>query len=133
MLILADNDVTGAVAVLRRTLESGEWAEYAAQLDLRFLRFADLGLLRNASDRSVWQACQAAGAVLITANRTGGDDSLERTLDELSGPDTLPVITLADPQRIFRDPSYAADSALQLLDYLERIHSLRGTVRLFVP
>jgi len=40
MLILADNDVGGAVAVLRRILESEEWAEFSATLVLRFVEFA---------------------------------------------------------------------------------------------
>jgi hypothetical protein len=133
MLILADNDVTGAVAALRRVLQSGEWADYSALLDLRFINFEELGLARDASDRAIWQACQAASAILITANRAGGPDSLETTIDELSGHDSLPVVTLADPQRILRDSLYAEASALRLLDYLDRISSLRGTGRLFIP
>jgi hypothetical protein len=133
MRILADNDVGGVVAALRRVLESADWAEYSAILDLRFIDFEELALPRNASDRAVWQACQAAGAVLITANRSGGADSLGTAIDELAGPDSLPVFTLADPQRIMRDAAYAETCALRLLDYLERIESLRGTRRLFLP
>lgn len=133
MLILADNDITGAVAARQRLLRIGEWSEYAALLDLQFADFAEFGLSRNASDRAVWQACEAAGAVLVTANRSGGDNSLEMTLDELSGPDSLPVLTLADPQRVLRDTTHAEAVALRLLGYLDRIDALRGTVRLFVP
>jgi hypothetical protein len=62
MLILADNDVTGAVAVLRRVLESDAWREYAEFLELRFLSFEDLDLPRSAPDRDVWLACREAGA-----------------------------------------------------------------------
>lgn len=133
MLIPADNDVTGAVAALQHLLQSGEWAEYAASLDLQFVDFAQFGLALNAVDRTVWQACEAAGAVLITANRAGGEDSLEMTLDELSGPASLPFLTLADPKRVLRDTAYAETVALRLLGYLDRIDSLRGTVRLFIP
>ena len=64
MLILADNDVGGAVAALRRILESEEWAEFSATLALRFVEFVefvDVGLTRDASDRVVWQTCQEAG------------------------------------------------------------------------
>lgn len=43
MLILADNDVGGAVAARRRIVESDEWAEFSATLDLRFVEFADVG------------------------------------------------------------------------------------------
>jgi hypothetical protein len=133
MRILADNDVTGAVAALRRVLRSAEWAEYSADLELHFIDFEELELPRNASDQTVWQACQAAGAVLITGNRSGGPDSLETVLDELAGPKSLPVITLADPRRIIRDAAYAESAALRLLDYLERIASLQGVRRLFIP
>ena len=43
MLILADNDVGGAVAALRRILESEEWAEFSATLALRFVEFVRCG------------------------------------------------------------------------------------------
>jgi hypothetical protein len=133
MLILADNDVIGAVAALQRVLQSDEWAEYAASLDLRFIQLEDLELSRTSSDQAVWQACQDARAVLITANRSGGAEALETVIDELSGPESLPVFTLADPQMILRDSAYAETTALRLLDYLERLSSLRGTRRLYSP
>jgi hypothetical protein len=133
MLILADNDVGGAVATLRRVLQSAEWSEFYALLDLRFIDFADLGMPRDAPDLVVWQTCQEASAVLVTANRAGGTLSLQTTIDQRSGPDSLPVITLADPQRILRDALYAEEAAFRLLDYLERMPSLRGTGRLFIP
>ncbi len=41
-LILADNDVGGAVMLLRRNLTSEEWAEFAAALYLRFNEFEDM-------------------------------------------------------------------------------------------
>jgi hypothetical protein len=102
MLILADNDVGGAVTALRRILESEEWAEFSAILALRFAEFADVSLARDASDRVVWQTCQEVGAVLITGNRTSGDDSLEQTIRDHIGPDGLPVVTIGDPQRLVR-------------------------------
>ena len=77
MLILADNDVGGAVAAMRRILESEEWAEFSATLVLRVVEFADVGLARDASDRVVWQTCQEVGAGLITGNRASSDNSLE--------------------------------------------------------
>jgi len=90
MLILADNDVGGAVAALQRILESEEWAEFSATLALRFIEFADVGLARDASDRVVWQTCQEVEAVLITGNRASGDDSLEQTIQDHTGADSLP-------------------------------------------
>jgi hypothetical protein len=90
-------------------------------------------LSRGAPDRLVWQTCQAAGAVLITGNRAGGPDSLDQVIRELSDETSLPVLTLADPRRVVRDAGYADQAARRLLDFLDRIESLRGTGRLFLP
>jgi hypothetical protein len=133
MLILADNDVEGVVAALRRILESAEWAAFSAMLDLRFIEFADVGLARDASDPLVWHTCQEVGAVLITGNRASGDASLEHTIREHTGADSLPVVTIGDPQRVVRDPAYARECATSLLDVLDRMERLRGTGRLFIP
>jgi len=131
--MLADNDVGGAVTALRCILESTEWAAFSAMLDLRFIEFADVGLARDASDPLVWHTCQEMGAVLITGNRTSGDASLEHTIREHAGADSLPVVTIGDPQRVTRDPAYARECAISLLDVLDRIEMLRGTGRLFIP
>lgn len=133
MLILADNDVGGAVTALRRVLESEEWAEFSAALVLRFVEFEDLSLARDASDRVVWQTCQEMGAVLITGNRASGDDSLEQVIRDQARADSFPVVTIGDPQRLVRDRAYASECAIRLLDLLERIETLRGTGRLFIP
>ena len=133
MLILADNDVGGAVTALRRILESEEWAAFSATLALRFAEFADVGLARDASDRVVWQTCQEMGAILITGNHASGDDSLEQTIRDHAGANSLPVVTIGDPQRLVRDRAYASECAMRLLDVLERIETLRGTGRLFIP
>lgn len=131
--LLSDNDVLGAVAVLRRLLESTEWAEWTHGLDLEFLSFRELGLAPDATDRAVWVAAQDAAAVLVTANRAGGPESLESVIAELAGPTSLPVLTLADPRRIRRDRDYARAAAVRLLDYLSQIESLRGSGRLYLP
>jgi hypothetical protein len=133
MLILADNDVGGVVEALRRILESVEWAAFSAMLDLRFIEYSDVGLARDASDPLVWHTCQEVGAVLITGNRASGDASLEHTIRERAEADSLPVLTIGDPQRMVRDPAYAQECAIRLLDVLDRIEMLRGTGRLFIP
>ena len=133
MLILADNDVGGAVAALRRIMESAEWAAFSAMLDLQFIEFADVGLIRDSSDPLVWHTCQKVGAVLITGNRASGNASLEHTIREHAGADNLPVVTIGEPQRVVRDPAYAWEGAISLLDVLDRIEMLRGTGRLFIP
>ena len=79
------------------------------------------------------QTCQEMGAVLITGNRTSGDDSLEQMIRDHAGADSLPVVTIGDPQRLVRDRAYASECAIRLLDLLERVETLRGTGRLFIP
>lgn len=133
MLIMADNDVTGAVEALRRILQSDEWAALTSAIELRFADFEELGLPRSAPDRLVWQACQRIGVVLITANRVGGDDSLDQVIRDLSGTDSLPILTIGNAKRLVRERSYAEEAAFSLLDYLERIDTLRGTGRLYIP
>jgi hypothetical protein len=133
MLVLADNDVGGVFAVLRHILESAENSPWLEVLGIVFTDFEALGLPCDASDRRVWQACQTAEAVLVTGNRSGGPDSLDRVIHELSDDASLPVLTIADPQRVTRDAAYANLAALRMLDFLERIESLRGVGRLFIP
>ncbi len=133
MLILRDNDVVGAVAVLRRIVRSTGWLEFAEELRLKFATLGDLGLLPSSTDREVWQAAQAAEAILVTANRAGGEGSLDWVIDTLSGPESLPVMTLTNPQRILLDRAYALSAAVSLLDSLDRIDSLRGVGRLYIP
>jgi hypothetical protein len=119
--------------VLRRILESAENSAWLEVLDIAFTDFEALRLPRDSSDRTVWQACRAAGAVLVTGNRAGGPDSLDQVIHELSDETSLPVLTIADPQRVGRDAPYANLAALRMLDFLERIESLRGVGRLFIP
>ncbi len=133
MLMLADNDVGGAVARLRRVLESDEWAELAMALGLRFVEFEDVGLTRDASDHAVWHRCQQAGAVLITGDRASGTASLEQAIRDHAQTDSLPVVTIGDPQRVIREAAYGRECAISLLDLMDRIEALRGTGRLFIP
>ena len=65
MLVTGDNDVGGAVQVLRRILESADNAAWLEILGVAFTDFESLGLSRDAADRVVWQTCQTADVVLI--------------------------------------------------------------------
>jgi len=71
---------------------------------------------------------------LVTANRNADTaDSLERVIRAENQPDSLPVLTLADPRRVERDRAYAERTAERILDYLLRIDELRGSGRLYAP
>ena len=81
----------------------------------------------------MWQACQNAGAVLITGNRAGGSHSLDATIDELCNETSLPVGTISKSQRVMTDRRYAEACVLRLLNYADSFDNLVGTGRLFVP
>ncbi len=86
MLLLTDNDVIGAVRVLRRLLESPEWVDMTATLALQFIALKDVELPADAPDVVVWQRSQEIGALLITGNRSSGEGSLDHTIAEQAGP-----------------------------------------------
>lgn len=130
---MADHDVIGAVEVLGHILRSEELAGLAEPYRIEFLGFDVLRLPIDAPDRVVWATCQSAGVVLITGNRSGGPESLDDAIRELSTPESLPTLTLADPRRVMLDRDHADAVALGLLDILDRIDELRGTGRLFLP
>jgi hypothetical protein len=83
MLILTDNDVVGAVRVLRRILASSEWMGLTTALELEFIELQDVELPADAPDVAVWQRSQEVGALLITGNRSSGEGSLDQTIAEL--------------------------------------------------
>jgi hypothetical protein len=135
MIVVSDNDVRGAVAALRRIVESDDWSDVSKSLDIQFMQLADVGLAADSPDREIWTVCQARDMILLTGNRTRGDqsESLDYVIEELGNDNSLPVITIANRNRVVSDPDYALECAFQLLDYLSRIDGLRGTRRLYLP
>jgi hypothetical protein len=82
----------------------------------------------------VWEACQRAHVVLLTANRNdAGPESLEATIQRHNTTENLPVFTLTNDQRVLRDRPYAEAVADRLLEFLFDIDNYRGTGRLYVP
>jgi hypothetical protein len=82
----------------------------------------------------VWRTCQREGLVLVTANRNQrGPDSLESVIQSENQPDSLPVVTIADANRLLRDRAYAEKAAERILDYLMRVNEVRGAGRIYVP
>ena len=133
MLILTDNDVIGAVRVCRRILEAPAGVDMRATLELQCIALQDVEWPADAPDVAVWPRSQEVGALLMTGNRSSGEGSLDQTLAEQAGPASLPGLTIGDPRRVIRAPVYARECALRLLDFIERIETLRGTGRLFIP
>ncbi len=115
--ILADANCEGHFQVLLRVLHDEERRELWHYLNLAVLNFEDLGLASDAFDRNLWEQCQQHEVILITANRNAeGPDSLEATIQSRNTSDSLPVLTLANVERIRRDRQYAVEVADRLLD-----------------
>jgi hypothetical protein len=96
--------------------------------------FRTLALPLDAPDSIIWRTCQREQLVLITENRNKrGLDSLEATIQNENQPDSLPVITIANTDRVLQDRLCAEKVAERLLDYLMRIDEVRGTGRIYVP
>ena len=132
--IVPDANCEGHFRVLLRLLHNETRREVWHFLNLAVLTFDELGLPADASDREVWKGCQQRDVVLITANRTAaGPNSLEAVIQTSNTPESLPVVTLANVERIRRDRHYANQVADHLLDYLFDIENFRGVGRVFVP
>jgi hypothetical protein len=132
--ILADNNVEGHLDAIDQFLRSGTWQEFWEEADVTVVGFRGLGLEPDSPDRVVWQTCQSQEVVLFTGNRNQeGPDSLEETIRLFNQADSLPVITLGDPDRFGRERTYAENAAVKLLEYLLYLDQYRGAGRLYVP
>ena len=132
--IMSDNDVSGHFRRLSEICQSGDWIDVWEMLGCEVCTFADVGLSPDATDAEVWRICQARDVVLITGNRNAeGPDSLEITIRSQNAPQCLPVLTLADPDRVLQDRRHAEAVVERLMEIIMEIDSLRGSGRLYLP
>lgn len=132
--ILADANIIGPIDALVHQMQTGEWFDLWAGLELVFRHFDDVGLSPDASDLEIWQICQAEQLILITDNRNKKSaDSLEATIRLHNQPDSLPVFTISDMTKFGANRIYAEKVLEHLYDYLLRIDEVRGTGRLYLP
>lgn len=132
--IMADHDIEGQMQVLLRLLNSPAWRELWRELAIQVESFTSLGIPTNTPDAELWQLCQAQEIVLITGNRNEEDaTSLEVTIQSANTPESLPVLTVGEPQRILSSRTYAESVVERLVEYLIDVENLRGTGRLYLP
>jgi len=132
--LLADVNNVKQVRVLLMLLQEESRGEFWLHLGLTTPTFGELGLHPRSPDTDVWLKCQAEELLLITANRNDdGPDSLEATIRRHGTPQSLPVFTLADANRVLSERSYAELVADRLLEYLYDMGNLRGVGRLYLP
>jgi predicted nuclease of predicted toxin-antitoxin system len=133
-VILADVNVQGQVDLLMTLMRGEPWREMCEDLHIDYVHFSDVGLDRQATDADIWNFCQERECVLITNNRNDdGPESLETAIRQQNTPNSLPVFTLANAERIRHSRAYADRVIESLLDALQRIDSLRGVGRLYLP
>jgi len=129
--ILADHDVELQARLIWAQFSERDWQ--LMQLS-SLAMVADVALLPTASDREIWLACQRADLILLTANRNmRGSDSLESVIRELGNEQSLPVLTIADPERVVFDAAYRELCAYRVADIALELERNRGTARLFIP
>ncbi|MBP8252174.1 MAG: hypothetical protein KAX40_07395 [Herpetosiphon sp.] len=128
--ILIDHDIEGYGVLLWGTLATTGWLDLVS---MRLVRFADLGLAPNSTDRDVWHFAQEHEMYLLTNNRNMDDiDSLEQTLRDSNMQSSLPVITIGRIERM-TESTYRELCALRLLEIVLYPTKSYGVGRLFIP
>ena len=128
--ILVDHNLEGQAVLLWGTLQTSGWLDL---IPMQMVRFADVGLAHNSSDREVWEYAQSNSMLLLTANRNMiGDDSLEEVLRTRNHADALPVITVSNGGRLF-EYHYRELCAERLAEIALYLSNYLGAARLFIP
>lgn len=130
MTVLADHNLEGQAVLLWGTLAAEGWL---ALFPLRLVRFHEVGLPADSTDREVWRYAQMHQLVLLTGNRRKkGVDSLEQVIREENTPTSLPVITVARVDRL-DERVYRERCSSRLVEIMLDIENYVGVGRIFIP
>jgi len=128
--LLLDADLEGAAKYLKAGLQEIGWEQVLA---IEFKRLRDFGMSHDTLDQEVWRFAQQRRFWLVTNNRNSeSDDSLQATIKRENTPDSLPVITTSDKDRL-SEPEYRQRAVTRLVEILISPESSLGTGRLFIP
>ena len=112
------------------SITSEGWLE---TLPIRFITFDEVELPIISSDREVWRFAQENQMILLTANRSmKGEDSLEQVIREECLSTSLPVVTLANIDRII-EREYREEYVDRLIEIALYLENYLGVSRLFIP
>ncbi|MFZ4664710.1 MAG: DUF5615 family PIN-like protein [Caldilineaceae bacterium] len=130
-LILSDENCAGQVEAIWQAFERLGYRELLA---VKLLTWEEAGLAKRATDETVWRFCQDHQCLLITGNRTGKDGvkALEFVIRQLVTPTSLPVLTIANLNRVLPDQQYCDTCAHQLANIIADIEKYRGVTRLYL-
>lgn len=130
MSFLIDHNLEGHAVILLGNIANQGWL---ALLPIRFVTFEQIGLSVDSDDRIVWRFAQENQMVLLTANRSmKGEDSLEQVLREENTPDSFPVLTIGNVDRL-DDRDYRNRCADRIVEIALDIEQYMGVGRLFIP
>lgn len=128
--ILLDRDLEGHQEFLERGLRETGWDQ---DLEIEFKRLRDFGLPDNYPDRDIWRFVQQRRLWLITNNRNDEDEtSLQATIERENTPDSLPVITTSDKEKL-RIAAYRQKAATSLVEIIIYPEKNIGAGRLYIP
>ena len=131
MIFLIDHNLKGHALVLFGAIASQGWLDI---LPIQFVNFAEVDLAVDSNDRVVWRLAQEKQMILLTANRSmKGKNSLEQVIREESTPNSLPVFTIANADRLLNDVDYRGRCVESLIETTLDIDSYQGTRRIFIP
>jgi hypothetical protein len=127
---LSDHDIELYVRLLWAHFSDEDWHDLGVEA---CHTFDEVGIYTSSSDRDVWLYCQSNNLLLITGNRNmQGNDSLEATIRELTKADSLPVVTIAQPEMLL-DSTYREDCAYRIADIVAELPNLLGSQRQIIP
>jgi hypothetical protein len=130
VIFLIDHNIEGQSLILFGSITSEGWLE---TLPIRFISFDEVELPITSSDRTVWHFAQENQMILLTANRSmKGEDSLEQVIREECLPSSLPVVTLANIDRIV-EREYREECVDRLIEIALYLDNYLGVSRLFIP
>jgi len=130
MIFLIDHNIEGQSKKLWRTIQDEGWLNW---VKISFITFEEVQLPIESNDRIVWRFAQENKMIILTANRKmKGEDSLEETIRQESTFDSLPVITIANVDRI-NERVYREQCAARLIEIVIDLENLIGVGRIYIP
>ena len=130
MIILVDYNLTGYIELLQGALAKDGWLEL---LSLKFSTLEQVGLKPDCNDQIIWRFVQTNKMLLITANRNAkGEDSLEQTIRREANSQSLPIITIANLDRLM-EKDYRDRCGLRLVEVAFSLENYLGVGRIFIP
>ncbi|SRR6266481_9703326 len=127
---LSDHDIELYVHILWAHFRQEEWQALGVS---GCHTFDELGIDTSSTDRQIWLYCQSNQLLLITGNRNmEANDSLEATIRELNEQESLPVITIGQPELLL-DFKYRENCAYRIAEIVAELPNLLGCGRQIVP